>query len=192
MIININLLPWRIDIQQQEIINFRKLLILTVLLVIFVISLLHILLKTAQTSQLTSIQFIQLASIKQNKKLLDIQQLELNRQKLISKINLLQKLQVSRIETMHLLAELPTLLPEGVYLTHLTQKNREINFSGKAQSHHEVSIFMQAITTSVWLQTPKLQVIESKEKYADQPLLNDFSLTAILQTPCESLLNTLR
>lgn len=188
MIVKINLLPWRIDLQQQEKSAFRNQLILTILTGVLILSLLHILIKTAQTVQLTTLQYIHLASIEQDKKLLNIHQLALEKQKLISKINLLQKLQVSRIETAHLLAELPTLIPEGIYLTHLSQKNREISFSGKSQSNHEVSLFMQAITDSVWLQSPKLRVIESKDKL----LLNDFLLTATFQTPCADLLDTLR
>lgn len=188
MIIKINLLPWRTELQQHEKIAFRNQLILTMLMGILMLCLVHILIKTAQTSQLTTLKFIHLALAKQDKKLLDIHQLALEKQKLISKINLMQKLQVSRIETAHLLAELPTLLPEGIYLTHLSQKNREISFSGKSQSNHEVSLFMQAITDSIWLQSPKLQVIESKDKL----LLNDFLLTATFQTPCADLLDTLR
>lgn len=188
MIVKLNLLPWRTDLKQHETTAFRKQLILIALTGVLILSVLHILINTAQTKQLITLQFLHKASIEHDKKLLDIQQLALRKQKLVNKINLLQKLQVSRIETAHLLAELPTLLPEGLYLTHLSQKNREISFSGKAQSNREVSLFMKAITDSVWLQSPKLIVIESKDKL----LLNDFLLTATFQTPCAEFLDTLR
>jgi type IV pilus assembly protein PilN len=114
-----------------------------------------------------------------DKKIIEIKSIEEKKSKLLSKIELIQKLQKSRPEIVHLFDEIPKATPDGVFLTKFTQKGSELIFEGKSQSNARVSAFMTAIDASSWLQTPTLNVIQKPEK-TDSEQLSDFSLHATL------------
>jgi len=90
---------------------------------------------------------------------------------------LIQKLQESRPEIVHLFDEIPKVTPEGVYLTKFTQVGSALTFNGKSQSNARVSAFMRAIDASAWLQSSKLDVIQSPGK-TNSEQLSDFILYA--------------
>ena len=71
---------------------------------------------------------------------------------LLTKIDLIQKLQESRPLTVHLFDEIPRILPDGVYLTKIIQTGTDLIFEGKSPSNARVSDFMKAIEASPWLQ----------------------------------------
>ncbi len=101
---------------------------------------------------------------------------------MLAKIDLIQKLQESRPEIVHLFDEIPKTTPDGVYLTKFTQTGSELIFEGKSQSNARISAFMRAIEASPWLQTPTLNVIQSPDKQSpdktDTEQLSDFTLHA--------------
>jgi len=90
---------------------------------------------------------------------------------------LIQQLQESRPEIVHLFYELAKITPDGVFLTKLSQSGKTLSFSGKAQSNARVSAYMRAIDKSPWLHSPKLKVIKGQGNKRGG--LNDFSMTAI-------------
>jgi type IV pilus assembly protein PilN len=79
-------------------------------------------------------------------------------------MNVIQQLQVSRPEVVHLFDEMVVRIPEGVYLTKATQGGRSVVVEGRAQSNARVSEFMRNIEASNWIGGPLLMVIENKEK----------------------------
>jgi type IV pilus assembly protein PilN len=52
-------------------------------------------------------------------------------------------------------------LPDGVYLTSVTQTESKLKFEGVAQSATRVSTFMRNIDASEWLKNPELEVVQS-------------------------------
>ncbi|MGZ8935510.1 MAG: PilN domain-containing protein, partial [Methylobacter sp.] len=94
-----------------------------------------------------------------------------------AKIELIQKLQESRPEIVHLFDEVPKTTPDGVFLTKVTQTGKELVFIGKSQSNARVSAFMRAIEASPWLQKPTLDVIQTPDQ-ANADRLSDFTLHA--------------
>ena len=64
---------------------------------------------------------------------------------------------------MHLFDELVDALPEGVFLTEITQAAARIEISGTAQSSTRVSALMRNIDSSEWLRDPGLDVVETVE-----------------------------
>ncbi|MDD5631757.1 MAG: PilN domain-containing protein, partial [Methylococcales bacterium] len=116
-----------------------------------------------------------------NKKIIAINSIEEKKKKLLAKIDLIQKLQESRPQIVHLFDEIPKVTPDGVFLTKFTQTGSELIFEGKSQSNARVSAFMRAIEASPWLQTPKLTVIRSDAQPRDKTTteqLSDFTLRA--------------
>jgi type IV pilus assembly protein PilN len=97
-----------------------------------------------------------------DKQIEEINGLEAQKQSLQSRIQVIEQLQRSRPEVVHLFDQLVRLLPEGVYLTEVKQTDRRIQIKGIAESSTRVSAFMRNIDASEWLKDPSLEIVESK------------------------------
>jgi type IV pilus assembly protein PilN len=91
----------------------------------------------------------------------DILDLENRKQRLLARMDIIDKLQRSRPEIVHLLDELMRTVPEGVYLTSISQSGKKIELHGIAQSSTRVSTYMRNIDASTRLANPELQVVEA-------------------------------
>src|SRR4051812_40388471 len=94
-----------------------------------------------------------------DKQIEEINNLESSKQKFIARMEIIEKLQRSRPEIVHVLDEIVKQLPEGVYLTAVKQQDKRLKFEGVAQSSTRVSAFMRNIDGSDWLQDPDLEVV---------------------------------
>jgi type IV pilus assembly protein PilN len=100
------------------------------------------------------------------KQIEEINGLEKQKQALIARMEIIETLQRSRPEIVHVFDEIVRVLPEGVYLTYLKQNGAKIEMRGVAQSSTRVSTFMRNIDSSEWLSDPSLQVVETKGRDA--------------------------
>jgi type IV pilus assembly protein PilN len=91
----------------------------------------------------------------------DILDLENRKQRLLARMEIIEKLQRSRPEIVHLFDELVKTVPEGVYLTSIKQTDKKLEIHGIAQSSTRVSTFMRNIDGSTWMNNPVLQVVEA-------------------------------
>lgn len=91
----------------------------------------------------------------------EIEELESTRRQLVARMNVIQRLQQRRPQIVHLFFEIADTLPEGVYLTQVTQKGDQLNVNGRAESNARVSSYMRELDASPWLTDPELQIIES-------------------------------
>lgn len=105
----------------------------------------------------------------------EINNLETAKQKFISRMDIIEKLQRSRPEIVHVFDEIVRTLPEGTYLTGVKQTEKRLKFDGVAQSSTRVSAFMRNIDASEWLKNPELEVVETKQ---GQVLGSSFTLFA--------------
>jgi type IV pilus assembly protein PilN len=94
----------------------------------------------------------------------EIEDLDKTKQNLLARMNIIQELQSSRPQIVHLFDEVVTSLPDGVFLDEIAQKGNSVTFTGQAQSNARVSSMMRNIDDSEWLEKPALVFIESKEK----------------------------
>jgi type IV pilus assembly protein PilN len=99
-----------------------------------------------------------------DKQIEEILGLENQKRRLLARMEIIEKLQRSRPEIVHVFDELVRVLPEGVYLTYLKQTGQRIEIRGVAQSSTRVSALMRNIDNSQWLADPSLQVVESKDR----------------------------
>jgi len=88
--------------------------------------------------------------------------LENQKRTLLARMEIIETLQRSRPEIVHIFDEIVRTLPDGVYLTFLKQSGTRIELRGVAQSSTRVSAFMRNIDNSQWLADPSLQVVETK------------------------------
>jgi type IV pilus assembly protein PilN len=97
-----------------------------------------------------------------DKKIEEINGLDSQKQRLLARMEIIETLQRSRPEIVHVFDDVVRVLPEGVYLTYLRQTGAKFELRGVAQSSTRVSSFMRNIEGSEWLADPTLQVVETK------------------------------
>jgi len=119
------------------------------------------------------------------KQIEEINGLEKQKQALIARMEIIETLQRSRPEIVHVFDELVRVLPEGVYLTYLKQSGARIEMRGIAQSSTRVSTFMRNIDSSEWLADPSLQVVETKGRDDGRGAQFTLFATQRKQTPVE-------
>lgn len=96
----------------------------------------------------------------------EITSLESQKQRFISRMQVIDKLQRSRSEIVHLFEEVTNIMPDGVYLTSMKQAGKKLTFAGVAQSSTRVSTLMRNISSSQWLRDPELELVENKQGVA--------------------------
>ncbi|HTJ92571.1 MAG TPA: PilN domain-containing protein [Pararobbsia sp.] len=96
-----------------------------------------------------------------DKQITAIRGLESQRERLLARMEVIDQLQRSRPEVVHLFDEIAKAIPEGVYLTEVTQQNNRIELRGAAQSSTRVSALMRNIDSSEYLSDPGLDVVET-------------------------------
>jgi type IV pilus assembly protein PilN len=95
-----------------------------------------------------------------DKQIQEISGLESQRDRLVARMQVITQLQRSRPEVVHLFDELVNAMPEGVYLTEVTQQGTHIEMKGNAQSSTRVSALMRNIDDSAWLRSPGLEGVD--------------------------------
>ena len=88
--------------------------------------------------------------------------LENQKDRLVARMRIIEQLQKSRPEIVHVFEELARTLPDGVYLASVKQTGTRLEIQGTAESNTRVSAFMRNIAKSEWLESPDLKVVEVK------------------------------
>jgi type IV pilus assembly protein PilN len=161
----INLLPWR---EEQRRIRRREFLIASgaaVLAGIMVALGGKLLYQSWIALQTEKNDLLKKEIGKLDAQIADIMDLEGQKQRLVARMTIIETLQRSRPEIVHLFDELVHTVPEGVYLTSIKETDgkpeRKLEIHGVAQSSTRVSTFMRNIDASAWMDNPQLQVVES-------------------------------
>ncbi|MEQ1544601.1 PilN domain-containing protein [Methyloglobulus sp.] len=175
----INLLPWREELRQQKKKEFISLAGLAALITLLALGLVHFYIDGLKEHQEQRNKLLQDEIVGLDVKIVEVKSIGERKSKLLSKIDLVQRLQESRPEIVHLFDEIPRATPDGVFLTKFAQTGANLTFEGKTQSNARVSAFMRAVETSPWLQSPKLDVIKSQDK-ANGEQNSEFILRATL------------
>lgn len=97
------------------------------------------------------------------KSISEIDGLERQKERLLARMEIIERLQGSRPEIVHLFDELTRQLPDGVYLTGIRQTGAEVELTGVAQSSTRVSALMRRIDASEWLKDPSVVRVETTE-----------------------------
>jgi type IV pilus assembly protein PilN len=98
-----------------------------------------------------------------DKQIEEINSLEAQKQQFIARMQIIEKLQRSRPEIVHVFDTFTKTVPDGTYLTAITQTDQKFKIQGVAQSATRVSSFMRSLESSQWLKEPELELVESKK-----------------------------
>ena len=173
----INLLPWREDERKERKVAFTVALGVSALAAGVVTFAIYMMFGSMIDSQERRNEQLRAEIKRLDKQIEEINDLENSKQKFIARMEIIEKLQRSRPEIVHVFDEIVRTLPDGVYLTGVKQTDKKFKFEGVAQSSTRVSSFMRNIDGSEWLRNPELEVVQTtKDKgpgsnftlYADQ------------------------
>lgn len=173
----INLLPWREELRKQKQQDFLVGIGVGVFITCLILVAVYLYIEGLKDYQQRRNQILKDEIAIVDRKIKEIRDIEDKKSKLLTKIDVIQKLQESRPEIVHLFDELAKVTPDGIFLTKFVQAGKTLIIEGKAQSNARVSAYMRAIENSPWLMEPKLEVIKGK---GDKKLttLNDFKMQA--------------
>src|SRR5262249_2154129 len=110
-----------------------------------------------------------------DKQIAEILDLEEQKKRLQARIAVIEQLELSRPEIVHVFDQLVRTTPDGIYLTSVKQTDRKIELKGMAQSSTRVASYMRNIDSSEWLADPALQILETK---GSNDAGSQFTLTA--------------
>lgn len=160
----INLLPWRETRKKEQQRQFAVMAGGSAIFMALVILYVHIHFNGLIENQQNRNAFIQKQIDVVEKDIVAIKSLESDKQNLLARMKIIQQLQGSRPEIVHLFDESAKSLPEGVYLTKVKRAGATVKVEGVAESNANVSTFMKNIDSSEWLKGPRLDVIDSSKK----------------------------
>ncbi len=179
----INLLPWRENLRKERMRKFGMQLVGALVIGALAAGYWHLRVEGQIKHQENRNQFVRNEIIRVDGKIKEIKEMEKVRAQLISRMGVIQDLQVSRPQAVHLFDELVETIPDGAFLVELSQKDKVVTLNGNSQSNARVSSYMRNIDSSEWVGDAQLQVIQQPEKQTVLPGMNHFRLTAKQTSP---------
>jgi type IV pilus assembly protein PilN len=156
----INLLPWRAERRKQRQQEFMTMLgvaaaagvLISLLIVMYYIG--QIDGQNNRNKYLTD----QIALL--DTQIEEIAELDKKKEGLLQRKQVIEELQASRSQMVHLFDELARTIADGTQITSLAQNGNDMTLLGRAQSNAAVSSYMRNLDASGWMGNPDLDIIE--------------------------------
>ena len=171
---HINLLPWREELRTERQRQFTVTMAGAVIMMGLAVALAHIQTNNMIDNQKARNTYLENTIKEVEKQIEEIRTLKEDKAALLARMDVIQKLQSSRPEIVHLFEEISKATPKGVYLLNTKRNGNTIEIEGVADSNDNVSAFMRQLNDSAWLTNPRLDVIDSSRK--DYPSSSWFQL----------------
>ena len=176
--IRINLLPHRAEKRRARQIQFIALSVVSLALAGLLVGFVEVAIDTQISYQERRNDYLKKETAILDKQIDEIKKLREQTQSLLARKNVVESLQSTRSDVVHLLDQMLRILPEGVYLKSLKQAGNKIDVIGFTQSNARVSTLMRAIQDSPWLDSPTLIEIKAAPRTkGSQAPESQFSLT---------------
>jgi len=159
--IRINLLPHRAAKRKARQIQLIAFCVIALVLGALVVGLGHTYIITEISKQERRNQYLKDETVILDKQIEEIKKLREQTESLLARKTVVEELQTTRSDVVHLMDQMLRILPDGVYLKSLKQTGNKINITGYAQSNARVSTLMRAIESSQWLEKPSLVEIHA-------------------------------
>jgi type IV pilus assembly protein PilN len=112
-----------------------------------------------------------------------IDELERTRARLISRKQVIERLQASRSTTVQLLDQMAKSIPVGVTLTSVRQQGPQLWLVGNSQSNARVSAYLRELASNELFQDPELEFVRSTANPATDVEPYEFSIKVKLRQP---------
>ena len=176
----INLLPWREAERKRKRQEFGVGALAALMLAAGVYLVVNLQMQSAIDEQMSRNQYLNDQIKELDKQIAEILDLEQQKARLQARIQVIEQLELSRPEIVHVFDQLVRTTPDGIYLTSVKQTDRKIELKGIAQSSTRVASYMRNIDSSEWLTDPALQILETKDA---TDAGSQFTLTATQENP---------
>lgn len=173
--IRINLLPHRAEKRKALHLQFIAFGVISVIIGAIIVAFVHATIVAQIDNQERRNQYLNKEILVLDKQIDEIKKLREQTKSLLARKTVVEDLQSTRADVVHLLDQMLRILPDGVYLKSLKQTGTKISLSGYAQSNARVSTLMRSIEDSPWLDTATLVVINATTLGGSR--LSEFSLT---------------
>ena len=179
--IRINLLPHRAEKRKRRRTQFYVLSALMVVLGGLIGFLVHSIFTGYIEHQDARNAFLKSEIAKLDQQTAEIRRLREQIEALLARKQVIEDLQSTRAESVHLLNELARGTPDGVYLKSVKQAGGRITLVGYAQSNARVSHLMRSLEESPFLERPSL--VEAKAATVDDRRVSEFTLSIGIERP---------
>lgn len=181
--IRINLLPHRAEKRRARQIQFIAFSGISLVLGALVVGMVHVAISSQISYQERRNQYLKQETAILDKQIAEIKKLREQTEALLARKTVVEELQTTRSDVVHLMDQMLRILPDGVYLKSIKQTGNRININGFAQSNARVSTLMRSIESSPWLEKPSL--VEIKATTVTGARMSEFNLNFSLkkQTP---------
>lgn len=172
--IRINLLPHREEKRRARQLQFVALSVIAVVMGALIVGFVHVAISSQIAYQERRNVYLKQEIAVLDKQIEEIKKLREQTQSLLARKNVVENLQSTRSDVVHLLDQMLRILPDGVYLKAVKQSGDKISMIGFAQSNARISTLMRSIEDSPWLDSPVL--IEIHAANVGGGRLSEFSL----------------
>lgn len=172
--IRVNLLPHRAEKRKARQLQFIVFGVISLVLGAVLVGFVHVAISTEISYQERRNTYLKQEITVLDKQIEEIKKLREQTEALLARKTVVENLQSTRSDVVHLMDQMLRILPDGVYLKTLKQTGYKISIDGYAQSSARVSTLMRSIQDSPWLDTPTL--IEVHAATVGSTRLSEFSL----------------
>lgn len=176
--IKINLLPHREHKRKARIARLGILSAVAIGAGVALIIIAYIGLNASIATQEERNAFLSEENAKLDKQIAEIETLKKERQQLLDRKKVVERLQVNRGEAVLILDQLVRQVPEGIYFSEIKQVNNSLTLIGYAQSSARVSTLMRSLNDSPAFEQPNLVEIKAETKSGQRS--NVFQLKVLI------------
>jgi type IV pilus assembly protein PilN len=176
----INLIPWREAERKRKRQEFGVGALGALVAAAAIAFLVNLQMGAAIGNQKERNQYLTDEIAKLDKQITEILALEQQKQRLRARIQVIEQLERSRPEIVHVFDQLVRTIPDGINLVALKQTDRKLQLKGLAQSSTRVASYMRNLDASEWLKDPALDILETKGAGDGG---SDFTLNAMQENP---------
>ncbi|MGH8146361.1 MAG: PilN domain-containing protein [Rhodanobacteraceae bacterium] len=177
----INLLPWRAERRERRKREFFTQLVVAAVVAIGLVVVWAVWINIRIGNQNDRNAYLKGQIQQLDAKIAEIKNLQKVKGHLLARKKIVEKLQSSRSQMVHLFDQVVKTIPSGARLTGLTQKGDKLTLDGVAQSNATVAQYMRNIEASPWMGPAQLVRTENVHTNSNTPY--EFELVVTLGTP---------
>ena len=179
----INLLPWREEKRRERQRQFMSSLLLTAILGVVLVFFTGFIFDQKISHQQSRNELVQREIKALEIRIKRIDELERTRARLISRKQVIERLQASRSTTVELLDKLAKTIPVGVTLTTIKQQGAELSLIGTSQSNARVSAYLRELEANDLFLNPQLDYVRSARTPVTATEPYEFSIKVKMRPP---------
>ena len=172
--IRVNLLPWRAERRKAQRKHLAILAAGVSAVAVGLVILVHLGIASTIAIQEGRNQYLKSENARLDKEIQEIKKLREEIAALLTRKQVIERLQADRSQVVNLLDQLVRQTPDGVYLKSLKQNGVKVNVTGYAHSNARISTLMRNVGSSQYLENP--QLVEIKAVSVNNKRVSEFNM----------------